>query len=166
MVPIWNASGRSAEHAVQSLQDKCLIEWTKPLLRFDINLEHIEMHDHVRDLGRHMADELGPPRLWKPHCLRSMKAKGFKQILAETKGGCFHQFKDSSLGRTITFFIGSLENSAETELLTFQQQLQVNTQENFELRNLEILRSPSLQNLPDLIGKFILLEELRIMDSL
>ncbi|GLJ52192.1 hypothetical protein SUGI_1110220 [Cryptomeria japonica] len=207
MVPIWNASGWSAEHAVQRLQDKCLIEVEKSTLmlrHFNVP-EYTKMHDHVRDLGRHIANELGPPRLWKQQCLRSMEAKGIKQILAETKGRCFHKFEDSSLGRQITFFIGSLEDSSETDLLwlefgykfndnlnsveipswiplqkifclsaseveelwsTFQQQLQVNTQDYFELRNLEILRSPSLENLPDLIGKFGLLEELQIVKSL
>ncbi|GLJ30475.1 hypothetical protein SUGI_0603170 [Cryptomeria japonica] len=60
---VWNLSGWSAKHAVQTLQDKCLIEvsWFK-----------FEMHDHLRDLGRQMADELGPPRLWRPHILRAI----------------------------------------------------------------------------------------------
>ncbi|GLJ52194.1 hypothetical protein SUGI_1110240 [Cryptomeria japonica] len=195
MVPVWNASGWSAEHAIQILQEKCLIEVSAPMQVLGITLKHIEMHDHFRDLGRQMADELGPPRLWKPHYLRSMEAKGFKQILAETKGRCFHELEYSSF-KTTTYFMGSIGDSAETELLwlkisenipswiplrklhnlqvsgmkelwsTFQQQLQVNTQDSFELRNLEISYSPSLQNLPDLIEKFSHLEKLRIIGSL
>ncbi|XP_057817744.2 disease resistance protein Roq1-like [Cryptomeria japonica] len=61
---IWEASGWSAELAVQTLQDKCLVE-------FDIN-DEFQMHDHLRDLGRQLADDLIPPRMWKPELLRSM----------------------------------------------------------------------------------------------
>ncbi|XP_059063904.1 disease resistance protein Roq1-like [Cryptomeria japonica] len=61
---IWEASGWSAELAVQTLQDKCLVE-------FDIN-DEFQMHDQLRDLGRQLADDLIPPRMWKPVLLRSM----------------------------------------------------------------------------------------------
>ncbi|XP_059063269.1 disease resistance protein Roq1-like [Cryptomeria japonica] len=195
-ISIWNASGWSAEHAVQILQDKCLIEVGSGLWAM------FRMHDHLRDLGRQMADELGPPRLWRPHILTSMEAKGLKQILAETKGRCFHSFKDSSLKSTITFFIMNSNDSAETDLLwleilnessslkeipswiplrklqclsvyrmeelwsTFQQQLQINTQASFELRMLEIYYSAGLQKLPDLIGMFSHLQDLGIRWSL
>ncbi|XP_057833658.1 disease resistance protein Roq1 isoform X2 [Cryptomeria japonica] len=195
-ISIWNASGWSAEHAVQILQDKCLIEVGSGLWAM------FRMHDHLRDLGRQMADELGPPRLWRPHILTSMEAKGLKQILAETKGRCFHSFKDSSLKSTITFFIMNSNDSAETDLLwleilnessslkeipswiplrklqclsiynmeelwsTFQQQLQTNTQASFELRMLKIYYSSMLQKIPDLIGMFSHLQDLGIRWSL
>ncbi|XP_059065266.1 disease resistance protein Roq1-like isoform X2 [Cryptomeria japonica] len=103
---IWKASGWSnAEHALQILQDRCLLE--------SVEYGRFEMHDHLRDLGRQIsADELSPRRLWQPELLGPMEAKGFQQILAETNGGrCFHSFRDSSLGMSITFFI------AETDLL-------------------------------------------------
>ncbi|GLJ33137.1 hypothetical protein SUGI_0666990 [Cryptomeria japonica] len=88
-ISIWKASGWSAEHAVQTLQDKCLVEvvmgFKYPIFR---------MHHHLRDLGRQMADQLGPPRLWRPDILKSMtlnpdlymqEEKGFNQILEEKK---------------------------------------------------------------------------------
>ncbi|XP_057825158.2 disease resistance protein RPV1 [Cryptomeria japonica] len=188
---IWKASGWSAELAVQTLQDKCLVE-------VGIN-DEFKMDDKLQDLGRQLADDLGPPRLWKPELLRSMEAMGFQQILAKTKGRCFHSFWDLS---TITYFVASSNDSAETELLwleigdeegilryiplwiplqklrylavtnvedlliSFQQQMQVNTQASFDLRILCISRSPSLGNLPDLIGMLNHLEELYIEDSL
>ncbi|XP_057817716.1 disease resistance protein Roq1-like [Cryptomeria japonica] len=190
-ISIWNASGWDAEHAVQTLQDRCLVELSKD--------DEFQMHDHVRNLGRQLAD---PPRLWNSEVLRSMEAKGFKQILEQTKCRCFHSFKDSTLETEISYLIGSSDDSSETELLwlelgnkegilksiptwiplqklrylsvsnieelwsTFQQQMQTNTQGSFDMRILLISRSPSLQSLPDLIGKFIHLQELHILDSL
>ncbi|XP_059074135.1 disease resistance protein RPP2B-like [Cryptomeria japonica] len=115
VITIWKASGWSAEHAVKTLQDKCLVELVKEGLWG--SYPHFEMHDHLRDLGRQMADGFGPPRLWKPDILRSMEEKGFQHILTETKGRCFHSFVDLSLGRKITYFIGGLNDSVETDLL-------------------------------------------------
>ncbi|GLJ33152.1 hypothetical protein SUGI_0667220 [Cryptomeria japonica] len=104
-ITIWKASGWSnAEHALQILQDRCLLESAEH--------ERFEMHDHLRDLGRQIVDELSPRRLWQPELLGPMEAKGFRQILAETNGGrCFHSFWDPSLGMRISFFI------AEADLL-------------------------------------------------
>ncbi|XP_057850299.2 disease resistance protein Roq1 [Cryptomeria japonica] len=182
-ITIWKASGWSAEHAVQTLQDKCLIE---------VGWDKFEMHDHLRDLGRQIADDLGPPRLWRPELLRSVEAKGFERILAETKGRCFHSFYDSSLQTYITYFIAGTDllwleikklkfipswiplrklhilrvSNVEELWSTFQQQLQTNTQASFELRMLRIDQCPTLQKLPDLIGMFSHLEELEIDFSL
>ncbi|GLJ14111.1 hypothetical protein SUGI_0226300 [Cryptomeria japonica] len=111
-ITIWKAFGWSAEHAVQTLQEKCLVELVE-----DEIYPRFEMHDHLRDLGRQLADELDPPRLWRSDILISMEAKGFEQILAEIKGRCFHSFWDSSLQTEITYFIGSLNGSSETDLL-------------------------------------------------
>lgn len=64
---IWEGSGWSAEFAIQTLKDKCLIEivWCYSK-EFDDNKLCFRMHDHLRDLGRELADELGPLRLWHP----------------------------------------------------------------------------------------------------
>ncbi|GLJ46369.1 hypothetical protein SUGI_0977370 [Cryptomeria japonica] len=105
-------SGWSAEHAVHILQNKCLIE---------VKIEGVhwrfEMHDHLRDLGRQLANDLVPRRLWKPDILKSMEEKGFEHILAETKARCFNSFWDSSLESNINYFVGSLNDYGETELL-------------------------------------------------
>ncbi|GLJ33129.1 hypothetical protein SUGI_0666730 [Cryptomeria japonica] len=193
-ISIWKASGWSAEHAVQTLQDKCLVEvvmgFKYPIFR---------MHHHLRDLGRQMADELGPPRLWRPDILKSMEEKGFNQILEETKGRCFQSFWDLALEQKITYFIAEtglvwLEirpsfvlkkissripswiplqklyflNVWEVEELwsIFQQQFQTNMQASFELRKLWIWDSHSLGKLPESMAMFRHLEELRIVRSL
>ncbi|GLJ33131.1 hypothetical protein SUGI_0666830 [Cryptomeria japonica] len=189
-ISIWKASGWSAEHAVQTLQDKCLVE---VVMGFKYPLFH--MHNHLRDLGRQMADELGPPRLWRPDILKSMEEIGFQQILEERKGRSFQSFWDLALEQKITYFI------AETGLLwleirpsfvlkkissripswiplqklyflnvweveefwsIFEQQFQTNMQASFELRKLWIWDSPSLGKLPESMAMFRHLEELRI----
>ncbi|GLJ14934.1 hypothetical protein SUGI_0243730 [Cryptomeria japonica] len=111
---IWKASQwRTAEHAAQTLLDKCLVQ-----------VEHYEeewrgkgesvfrMHDHLRDLGRQMADEALPRRLWRPEHLRSMRKKGFKKILEETNDRCYDKFVDSSLNSRIEYLIGNSNNCA------------------------------------------------------
>ncbi|GLJ30112.1 hypothetical protein SUGI_0595540 [Cryptomeria japonica] len=194
-ITIWNASGWSAEHALQTLQDKSLVEikWDE-FQRYD---HSFEMHDHLSDLGRQMADELGPPRLWRPQSLRSMEAKGFEQILAETKVRCFNMIHDSSLDVDIDYFIGSSNDSADTDLLGLHirglkeipswiplqklrflkarsveeiwsrfDQLSRTNKASFELRELVIVACNSSQKIPDLIGMFCHLEKLEILYSL
>ncbi|GLJ33154.1 hypothetical protein SUGI_0667260 [Cryptomeria japonica] len=192
-ITIWKASGWSAEHAVQTLQDRCLLEVSG---RDDY--QYFEMHDHLRDLGRQIADadELRP-RLWRPELLRSMEAKGFQRILAETNAGrCFHSFRDSSLGMSIRIFIAGTDllwlemnecgkpfmnipswipllklhllriEGVQELWSTFQQQLQTDNQATFQLRRLSIWYCPLLQKLPDLIEMFTELEELHICLSI
>lgn len=66
-IRVWKASGWSAENGLQALKDKCLVEEIEdpiPLLR---------MHDHLRDLGRQMANELNEPRrLWRHRDLKKL----------------------------------------------------------------------------------------------
>ncbi|GLJ34634.1 hypothetical protein SUGI_0696630 [Cryptomeria japonica] len=66
-IRVWKASGWSAENGLQVLKDKCLVDEIEdpiPLLR---------MHDHLRDLGRQMANELSEPRrLWRPRDLKKL----------------------------------------------------------------------------------------------
>ncbi|GLJ33153.1 hypothetical protein SUGI_0667240 [Cryptomeria japonica] len=183
---IWKASGWSnAEHALQILQDRCLLE--------SVEDGCFEMHDHLRDLGRQIAADELSPRLWQPELLRSMEAKGFQQILEEKKGGrCFHSLWDSSLEMSITFFIAEADllwlelkahgqssmnipswiplrklhllyiASVEGLWSTFQQQLQTYNQATFQLRRLSIRNCFYLEELPDLIEMFTHLEELDI----
>ncbi|GLJ30107.1 hypothetical protein SUGI_0595460 [Cryptomeria japonica] len=63
---IWKASSWSTEHALQTLMDKSLVEIN------NYYFSPFEMHDHLRDIGRQMADDLRPTRLWRPQILRSM----------------------------------------------------------------------------------------------
>ncbi|XP_059064371.1 disease resistance protein Roq1-like [Cryptomeria japonica] len=102
---VWRASGWKAESGLRKLQDKCLVEEAEdpvPVLR---------MHDHLRDLGREIASELRhPPRLWRPQDLKYLESKRIKNILAKTKGRCFHSIFDDSLNSRITFFLGQSDD--------------------------------------------------------
>lgn len=61
---IWKASGWSAEYVLKMLKEKSLVEEIENTLR---------MHQHLRDLGRDMADELSyPRRFWHPRDLKSL----------------------------------------------------------------------------------------------
>ncbi|GLJ33693.1 hypothetical protein SUGI_0677200 [Cryptomeria japonica] len=105
---IWKESGWSAEYVLKTLKEKSLVEEiedTMPVLR---------MHQHLRDLGREMADELSyPRRLWHPRDLKSSESKGFKKILTQTKGRCFHSIFDKFLNSKITFFLGEPDDRAK-----------------------------------------------------
>ncbi|XP_059070110.1 disease resistance protein Roq1-like isoform X1 [Cryptomeria japonica] len=117
-ITIWKASQwRTAEHAVQRLIEKCLVEveekesYTFRWVKGDV----FRMHDHLRDLGRQMADEKAvPPRLWRSEHLRSMQQKGFKKILQETNQRCYDHFWDSSLNARIEYFTGNSNNHTGT----------------------------------------------------
>ncbi|GLJ38776.1 hypothetical protein SUGI_0790540 [Cryptomeria japonica] len=78
-INIWKASRWRAEHALQTLKDKCLVE---TILRggeltFPDTIDYYEppfyfrMHDHLRDLGRELADNETnhPLRRWRPEDL-------------------------------------------------------------------------------------------------
>ncbi|XP_057846603.2 disease resistance protein RPV1-like [Cryptomeria japonica] len=111
---IWEGSGWSAEFAIQTLKDKCLIEivWCYSK-EFDDNKLCFRMHDHLRDLGRELADELGALRLWHPKHLKRLELMHFKSILTEVNGRCLLSIFDWSFGAQITCFFGKLDDCAE-----------------------------------------------------
>lgn len=49
------------------------------------------------------------------------ESKGFKNILTQTKGRCFHSFFDKFLSAKITFFLGEPHDRAETAFLLWLQ---------------------------------------------
>ncbi|GLJ33336.1 hypothetical protein SUGI_0670680, partial [Cryptomeria japonica] len=121
VVGIWNGSGWRARHALKTLKDKCLVEegkkWESSKGKY-----LLRMHDHLRDLGREMANELSHPhRLWRPQDLKSLESKGFRKILEQTKGRCFHSIVDKSTGCKITYFLGEPEDGSDTTYLLWLQ---------------------------------------------
>ncbi|KAH9293231.1 hypothetical protein KI387_041564, partial [Taxus chinensis] len=75
-IRIWERSGWSPEHTIQTLKDKCLIEVHVGRTYWhgsdSGNIPLLGMHDHIHDLGREMVDELSTPRrLWRPQYLRA-----------------------------------------------------------------------------------------------
>ncbi|GLJ39303.1 hypothetical protein SUGI_0802090 [Cryptomeria japonica] len=95
---IWKASGWRAEHAIQTLKDKCLVEvqtFFDGVHTFHKRC-HYEpgfvwrMHDHLRDLGRDMADyeTSHPRRLWRPEdrIFDMRQIERFQDTLAGSEG--------------------------------------------------------------------------------
>ncbi|GLJ38067.1 hypothetical protein SUGI_0774860 [Cryptomeria japonica] len=64
-IEIWNGSGWSGLYSWQKLFNKCLVE-------LDEN-NRIKMHDHLRDLGREIANQHSPRRLWLPQQITNVK---------------------------------------------------------------------------------------------
>ncbi|GLJ14045.1 hypothetical protein SUGI_0224630 [Cryptomeria japonica] len=123
---IMEGSGWSAEHTLQILMDKCLVEvqvgrsyWNGfesesfPLLT---------MHDHTRDLGREIADyELSSPsRLWRSQYLRSQEEKGFESILAGMSGHsfrCLNSIFDQYTTLQFRYFLGNVNDCEDSTSL-------------------------------------------------
>ncbi|XP_057847007.2 protein SUPPRESSOR OF npr1-1, CONSTITUTIVE 1 [Cryptomeria japonica] len=106
---VWEGSGWNGQHALETLKDKCLVELE------GIKNDELRMHDHLRDLGREMAPEFGPPhRLWRPADLKYLELGGFKKILAKTDVRCFHSIFDKSMDSHITFFLGQSDICFDT----------------------------------------------------
>eukprot|EP00253_Pinus_taeda_P034021 PITA_34021 len=56
-ISIWNGSGWKGRRGLQNLQDRCLVEID--------SRNCIHMHEHLKDLGRDVAEKLYPFRLWR-----------------------------------------------------------------------------------------------------
>ncbi|XP_057846636.1 disease resistance protein Roq1 isoform X2 [Cryptomeria japonica] len=144
-IQVWNGSGWSGQHGLETLKNKCLVEEIIDYSDQDCIL--LRMHDHLRDLGREMANELTfPLRLWGPQHLKSLESKGFESILAQTKGRCFNSIFDRSMNSQITFFLGESDDCAEKSAILLWLQLDVDHKERkcipswIPLQNLETLR--------------------------
>ncbi|XP_057843449.2 disease resistance protein RPV1 [Cryptomeria japonica] len=57
-IAVWDAAEWSGLQSLENLVDKCLVEVDKQ--------KRIRMHNHLRDLGREIAIECSPHRLWSP----------------------------------------------------------------------------------------------------
>lgn len=69
---VWEASGWSAQHALETLKNKCLVQEIEKMAGVGEDTSALRMHDHLRDLGREMADRLSPRRLWRPRDLECL----------------------------------------------------------------------------------------------
>ncbi|XP_057866212.1 disease resistance protein Roq1-like [Cryptomeria japonica] len=134
-ISIWKASGWRAEHALQTLKDKCLIEVQDEVFA-PVGCHYeptfvLKMHDHLRDLGREMADKetvqptdnqmSHPRRLWRPEDLIGMrKIKGFQGTLAGSEGKsfrCFINRVDIEDDFYMRCFLGSTNTSTDLQVL-------------------------------------------------
>jgi len=60
-ISLWDGSRWEGYVGLRTLQNKCLVEVD--------NQNHIRMHDHLRDLGRDLAEKeplRGGFRMWRP----------------------------------------------------------------------------------------------------
>ncbi|GLJ27313.1 hypothetical protein SUGI_0536060 [Cryptomeria japonica] len=57
-IEVWNGSGWSGSNSLERLRNKCLVEIDER--------NYISMHDHLRDLGKEIANRQSPYRLWSP----------------------------------------------------------------------------------------------------
>ncbi|KAH9288601.1 hypothetical protein KI387_032718, partial [Taxus chinensis] len=108
---IWEGSGWNGEHALQKLKDKCLVEEIE-IYTWQGNKLVLRMHDHLRDLGREMSDELSP-RMWRRQDIESMGLEGFQFILS-SNWRCFGSVKERSMNATIRYFIGNSNGWSHT----------------------------------------------------
>ncbi|GLJ34590.1 hypothetical protein SUGI_0695700 [Cryptomeria japonica] len=84
------------KNVIGRLFNKCLVE-------LDDN-DHIRMHDHLRDLGREIANQQSPYRLWFPHQIikiynqtQSIRIRGISSTTAGSTSGS-EEFPRCSLG--------------------------------------------------------------------
>ncbi|GLJ33584.1 hypothetical protein SUGI_0675250 [Cryptomeria japonica] len=56
VIEVWNGSGWCGLYSWERLLNKCLVELD--------NYNRIMMHDHLRDLGREIAEQHSPYRIW------------------------------------------------------------------------------------------------------
>ncbi|GLJ33617.1 hypothetical protein SUGI_0675860 [Cryptomeria japonica] len=148
-IRVWEGSGWSAQHALRRLKNKCLVEEMKDYnFRWHSEYSIVEMlvlrmHDHLRDLGREMADEsTHPSRLWRSPSLTSMR---YENVFTESKGRFLGHFWEPS-GITIRFFVGEIEKKAEATIPLLWLELRLhrypftNIPRWIPLQNLESLR--------------------------
>eukprot|EP00253_Pinus_taeda_P004392 PITA_04392 len=77
-VAVWDASGWNGLVGLTNLEGKCLVEVD------DKNVIH--MHDQLRDLGRQIAEEETPRRLWRPTGNIDDWFHNYSSVLTEARG--------------------------------------------------------------------------------
>eukprot|EP00253_Pinus_taeda_P004393 PITA_04393 len=77
-VAVWDASGWNGLVGLTNLEGKCLVEVD------DKNVIH--MHDQLRDLGRQIAEEETPRRLWRPTGDIDEWLQKYSFVLTEARG--------------------------------------------------------------------------------
>ncbi|GLJ33300.1 hypothetical protein SUGI_0670000 [Cryptomeria japonica] len=155
-IRIWKGSGWSAKHALQTLQDRCLVMFDRV---YETKWHAVfKMHDHLRDLGREMAEQMIPPqRLWQPQYHKSLASKPFQNIFMELNGRCFNCISDSF---QMTYFFGNSDDSVQTSSTLLSLELSM-----FKDKHLTIPSWLPLQNLQYLRIKGGCLERLWQSDS-
>ncbi|GLJ34172.1 hypothetical protein SUGI_0686910 [Cryptomeria japonica] len=103
-ISVWDGSGWSGLHGLETLVNKCLVE----LIYDDIDgIEHIWMHNHVRDMGREISATHLPCRYWSPQQILDIQEKFRGEVRTPIRGRDFeifdsHSFMDTFVGTSRT----------------------------------------------------------------
>lgn len=68
-IAVWDGSGWSGAHGLETLVNKCLVELVSDPLypgQSPSYADKIRMHDHLRDMGREIASRHTSCRIWSP----------------------------------------------------------------------------------------------------
>jgi len=87
---IWSGSGLNGLCGFRNIQNKCLVEVDRE--------NRIRMHDHLRDLGREIADASLPRRLWRPteKIDDLLQQSSTEQVINEVRGIRMRDHTDGS----------------------------------------------------------------------
>ncbi|KAH9289818.1 hypothetical protein KI387_033935 [Taxus chinensis] len=95
LINIWDGSGWSSLQSLDSLEQKCLVEFVHENKGYESEGENrvvIRMHDQLRDMGRDVIDNQSPPsRLWRPDDIRNYLSRhqlGLFTEVTEVRGIC------------------------------------------------------------------------------
>eukprot|EP01018_Ginkgo_biloba_P021975 Gb_40546 [translate_table: standard] len=90
-IRIWDASGWSGLHGLQTLEWKCLVDIVKDKFT---GKEYLRMHNQLRDMGREIADQHLPRRLYRHgEAERPLGGVEFRNILAVTTNGSCRELR-------------------------------------------------------------------------
>eukprot|EP01018_Ginkgo_biloba_P041172 Gb_00050 [translate_table: standard] len=80
-IRIWDGSGWSGSNGLRILENKCLVEIVEDTFNGRTSLR---MHDHLRDMGREIADQRLPRRLYAHGEATLLGGVDFQNMLAVT----------------------------------------------------------------------------------
>lgn len=75
-IAVWDGSGWNGLHGLQRLVNKCLVELDE--------VNYIRMHDNLKDLGREIANQRSPYRLWSGEQIIEIKPRQVNSVFSFT----------------------------------------------------------------------------------
>ncbi|XP_059065771.1 disease resistance protein RPV1 [Cryptomeria japonica] len=77
-IEVWDGSGWCGVHSWEVLENKCLVEVDK--------CNKIKMHDQLRDLGREIAKEWSPHRIWSTEQIKDIQKQATMERVILIRG--------------------------------------------------------------------------------
>ncbi|GLJ38788.1 hypothetical protein SUGI_0790730 [Cryptomeria japonica] len=72
-IEVWDGSGWCGVHSWEVLENKCLVEGDE--------CNKIKMHDQLRDLGREIAKEWSPHRIWSTEQIKDIQKQAMERVI-------------------------------------------------------------------------------------